>query len=252
MKKSTIILIIILCLTTFALPVSAVKEDQGIHADITIAAARTQSVSSGEQEKKQGDDDTVSLTPTTFKTPEAERQRTEAEIEERNRTRARTIAEVQDKHNRSYENLNATLKNVSLEQRERIRNENEVRLAVHTLLDMEDLSGGIGRNVSAIARDFNNSASSSRTFEDRIQNRNAIIRLFFGGDRDAARELANLTIRNQARIEELHQLMSGATLDPEVRAMMEEQVRIMEKEQERLEQLSKREQEDRGFFGWLG
>ncbi len=46
--------------------------------------------------------------------------------------------------------------------------------------------------------------------------------------------------------------MSNATLDPEVRAMMEEQVRIMEKEQERLEQLSQREQYDRGFFGWFG
>ena len=252
MKRSTVILIVMLCLTTFALPVIAEKEDQGIHADITIAAARTQSASSGEQEKKQGDDDTVSLTPTTFKTPEAERQRTEAEIEERNRMRARTIAEVQDDHNRNHESLNATLKNISSEQRERIRNENEVRLAVHTLLEMEDLSGGIGRNVSAIAREFNNSARSSQAFEDRIQNRNTIIRLFFGGDHDAARDLANLTVQNQVRIQELHQLMSTATLDPEVRTMMEEQVRIMEKEQERLEQLSKREQEDRGFFGWLG
>ena len=252
MKRSTVILIVMLCLTTFALPVIAEKEDQGIHADITIAAARTQSGSSGEQEKKQGDDDTVSLTPTTFKTPEAERQQTESEIEERNRTRARTIAEVQDDHNRSHESLNATLKNISSEQRERIRNENEVRLAVHTLLEMEDLSGGIGRNVSAIAREFNNSARSSQAFENRIQNRNTIIRLFFGGDHDAARELANLTVQNQVRIQELHQLMSTATLDPEVRTMMEEQVRIMEKEQERLEQLSKREQEDRGFFGWLG
>ena len=252
MKKGTVILIIMLCLTTFALPVIAEKEDQGIHAGITIAAARTQSGSSGEQEKKQGDDDSVSLTPTTLKTPQEERERTESEIEERNRTRARTIAEVQDNHNRSYESLNATLKNVSLERRDRIRNENEVRLAVHTLLDMEDLSGGIGRNVSAIARDFNNSAGSAWTYEERIQNRNAIIRLFFGGDRDAAREIANVTLQNQVRIRELNQLMSNASMEPEVRAMMEEQVRIMEKEQVRLEQLSKREQEDRGFFGWLG
>jgi hypothetical protein len=252
MKRSTVILIVMLCLTTFALPVIAEKEDQGIHAGITIAAAKTQSGSSGEQEKKQGDDDSASLTPATVKTPQEERERTEAQIEERNRTRSRTIAEVQDYHNRSYESLNATLKNVSLEQRERIRNENEVRLAVHTLLEMEDLSGGIGRNVSAIAREFNNSAGYAWTYEERIRNRNTFIRMLFGGDQDAARELANLTIQNQIRIRELNQLMSTATLDPEVRTMMEEQVRIMENERVRLEQLSKREKEDRGFFGWFG
>jgi len=59
-------------------------------------------------------------------------------------------------------------------------------------------------------------------------------------------------VQNKARITELQQMISSTTLDPEVKALMEDQLRIMEKEQERLEQVSKREQEDRGFFGWLG
>jgi hypothetical protein len=251
MKKIPLVLIILVILTTFALPVIAAKEDNGVKAGITIAAAKTQTTSSGELEKKHGADDTVTVTPTTHETSEVEHG-TESGIDDSTHNSGRTIAQVREDRHKSLESLNATLQNISSGERDRIKNENEVRLAVHTLLEMEDLSGGIGRNVSAIARDFNNSASSTQQLEVRIQTRNSLVRLLFGGDRDAARELANITARNQARIVELQQLMSSATLDPEVRAMMEDQVRIMEKEQDRMEQLATREQEDRGFFGWLG
>jgi hypothetical protein len=74
----------------------------------------------------------------------------------------------------------------------------------------------------------------------------------FGGDREAARELANQTAQNNARIIELKQLMSSATLDTEVRATIEDQIRIIQQEQERLQQLATREQEDRGLFGRFG
>jgi hypothetical protein len=251
MKKVTLALIIIVFLITFAMPVIAAKEDSGVHAGITIAAARTQTTSSGELEKKHGADDTVTVTPTTRDTIEAEHG-TESGIDDSKKTSVRNISEVREDHNKSHESLNATLRNISSGERDRIQNENEVRIAVTTLLETEDLSGGIGRNVSAIARDFNNSASSTRKLEDRIQSRNSFVRLLFGGDRDAARELANQTAQNKARIVELQQLISSATLDTEVRAMMEDQVRIVQKEQDRLAQLATREQEDRGFFGRLG
>jgi hypothetical protein len=251
MKKVTLALIIIVVLTTFAMPVIAAKEDNGVKAGITIAAATTQTTSSGEQEKKHGADDTVTVTPTTRDTIEVEHE-TESEIDDSNHKSGRTIAEVREDHNKSHESLNATLRNISSGERERIQNENEVRIAVTTLLETEDLSGGIGRNVSAIARDFNNSAGSTRKLEDRIQSRNSFVRLLFGGDRDAARELATQTARNKARIVELQQLISNATLDTEVRAMIEDQLRIIEKEQDRLAQLATREQEDRGIFGRFG
>jgi hypothetical protein len=251
MKKVTIALIIILVLTTFALPVIAEKEDVGVHAGITIEAARTQTTSPAELEKKHGADDTVTVTPTTRETIEAEHGTRSQADDSKNKT-GRNISDVQDDHTKSHESLNATLRNVSAGEHDRIKNENEVRLAVHTLLETEGLSGGIGRNVSAIARDFNNSVSSTRNLEDRIQSRSSFIRFLFGGDRDAAREIANMTARNTVRIVELQQLISSADLDPDVQAMMEDQVRTLQKEQDRLEQLAKREQEDRGLFGWLG
>lgn len=252
MKKCIIALIILVVLTTFALPVIAAKEDSGIHAGLTIAAAKTQTTSSGEQEKRQGADDAVTVKPTTRETIEVERQGTASGIEEIKNKSGRTITDVRENHTKSQESLNATLRNISSGERDRIRNENEVRIAVTTLLETEDMSGGIGRNVSAIAREFNDSASSTQKLEDRIQSRNSFVRLLFGGDRDAARELANQTARNNARIVELQQLISSATLDAEVRATMEDQVRIIQQEQDRLQQLATREQEDRGLFGRFG
>jgi hypothetical protein len=252
MKKCIIALIILVVLTTFALPVIAAKEDSGIHADLTIAAAKTQTTSSGEQEKRQGADDAVTVIPTTRETTEVERQGTGSGIDEIKNKSGRTINDVRENHTKSQESLNATLRNISSGERDRIKNENEVRIAVTTLLETEDLSGGIGRNVSAIAREFNDSASSTQKLEDRIQSRNSFVRLFFGGDRDAARELANQTARNNVRIVELQQLISSVTLDAEVRTTMEDQVRIIQQEQDRLQQLAAREQEDRGLFGRFG
>ena len=248
MKKIILALIILVVLATFAMPVFAVKEDDGVKAGITVAAATTQTTSSREQEQRHGADDTVTVTPTTRGTLEVQHG-TETEVNDSNHTSGRTIAEVRENRHKSLENLNATLRNVSSGERDRIKNENEVRIAVTTLLDVEDLSGGIGRNVSAIARDFNNSASSVRKIEDRIQSRSSFVRLFFGGDREAARELANQTAQNDARIVELRQLINNASLNSEVRATIEDQVRIIQLEQDRLQQLSTREQEDRGLFG---
>jgi hypothetical protein len=248
MKKIILALIILVVLATFAMPVITAKEDDGVKAGITVAAATTQTTSSREQEQRHGADDTVTVTPTTRGTLEVEHG-TETEVNDSNHTSGRTIAEVRENRHKSLENLNATLRNVSSGERDRIKNENEVRIAVTTLLDVEDLSGGIGRNVSAIARDFNNSASSVRKIEDRIQSRSSFVRLFFGGDQEAARELANQTAQNDARIVELRQLINNASLNSEVRATIEDQVRIIQLEQERLQQLSTREQEDRGLFG---
>jgi hypothetical protein len=251
MKKVILTLIILVVLATFAMPVIAAKEDNGVKAGITVAAAKTQTTSSGEQENRHGADDTVTVTPTTRETLEVEHG-TENQIDDSKKTSGRTIVQVREDRHKSLESLNATLRNISSGEREQIKNENEVRIAVTTLLDVEDLSGGIGRNVSAIARDFNNSASSTRKLEDRIQSRNSFVRLLFGGDRDAARELAAQTAQNNARIAELQRLISSATLNTEVRAVIEDQVRIVQKDQDRLSQLATREQEDRGLFGRFG
>jgi hypothetical protein len=121
---------------------------------------------------------------------------------------------------------------------------------VQSLLALENRTGGIGPQVSAIAREFNNSANASQEYKNRIRNRDALSRFFFGGDRLAS-ELENLTAQNKARINEIENLMNTTSLDPDTRSMLEEQLQVLQQKVDFDMQLSAHEKQDRGIFGWF-
>lgn len=181
------------------------------------------------------------------------RNRTEARVE--NQTKmppGQNVSQARETIRLERQQMNGTLSSSNPPGQQRNKNQNEVRLAVHTLLAMENITGGIGPQVSAIARDFNNSVQSTWQYEDRIQSRNPVSRLLFGGDRAAATDLNNLTVQNENRIRQIEQLMNAADLDSKTRAMLEEQLHTMEQENTRLSQVAATEQQDTGIFGWIG
>ncbi|MFA5269881.1 MAG: hypothetical protein WC379_18090 [Methanoregula sp.] len=130
-----------------------------------------------------------------------------------------------------------------------VKNPNQVRETVQSLLAMENRTGGIGPRVSAIAREFNNSANAGREYEDRINNRDPFSRFFFGSDRQAAAGLANLTVQNQARITEIETLMETTAMDADTRSRMEGQLQILRLNLAFDQQLAARAQQDHGIFG---
>jgi len=130
------------------------------------------------------------------------------------------------------------------------RDQNQVRLAVHTLLAAENRTGGIGRNISVIAREFNNSVKKTLEAEEQIRGRHGFVRFLFGGDEDAARLIAEEAQRNRERVTELGQSIENCTCDNETREMLREQVRTIEQEQDRLRALAEEELQHRGLFGW--
>ncbi len=131
------------------------------------------------------------------------------------------------------------------------QNQNKVRLAVHSLLVMEDLVGGIGQQVSDIAREFDSSVQATIRAEERIQNRNQFVRFFMGGDREAVAAIEQEVNRNRERIQQLEQLQEQCDCGEEVKNMFQEQVQNMEQEQNRLQQLADQEQRYNGLFGWF-
>lgn len=135
--------------------------------------------------------------------------------------------------------------------REVRQNQNEVRLAVHSLLAMEDLAGGIGKQVSEIAKEFNNSVRETIQAEEKIQKRSGFVKFFIGGDQEAAGILERETNMNQLRLEQLRQLRDNCDCSDELKAMIQEQIQNMEQEQNRLEEVAKGEQSRRGIFGWF-
>lgn len=172
-------------------------------------------------------------------------------IKQANQLRVETASElremVQERNQEMINEINASrgvLKNV-------YQNQNRVRLAVHTLLAAENLTGGIGRNISQIAREFNNSVQATIRAEERIETRNMLLRFFLGGDEGAAQEMEQEVNQNRVRIQQLKQLMEECDCDDEVKAMLQEQIQNMEQEQNRLQELAQNEKQSKGIFGWL-
>ena len=68
-----------------------------------------------------------------------------------------------------------------------MKNANEVRLAVHALLASKDLLGGIGGQVSEIAKQMNDSVATTTSAEAQIESRSFLAKLFFGGDQKGSK-----------------------------------------------------------------
>ncbi len=130
-------------------------------------------------------------------------------------------------------------------------NFNPVRYAVHSLLAMENRTGGIGPQVSAIARNLNESANRTERAEEQIRSRTGFARFFFGGDSEAADQIEQQMNQTREQIRELSRLCENATCDNQTRTMLQEQIRLVEEEQQRLFDLAGRERQDRGLLGWL-
>lgn len=141
--------------------------------------------------------------------------------------------------------------NTTLREEENLPDGNRVRLAVHALLATENRTGGIGLNVSAVAREIDNSVRATTRAEEQIRARNDLLRFLFGGDEDAARLIREETQRNFERAAELRRSIGDCTCDGETRTMLQEQIRAIEQEQECLMTLANEEMQNRGLLGWL-
>jgi len=168
-----------------------------------------------------------------------------------NQEKARTMNEAKEMIQQKKQEMTQEMQELSNVQQKVYQNQNKVREAVHTLLSLEDLATGIGPQVSQIAHEFNNSVQATITAEEKIQKRNAFVRFFIGGEKNAAEDIEQEWNQNQQRVKELKQLKEECTCGEEIKIMIQEQVQNMEQEQERLQQLTNKEKNTNGLFGWI-
>jgi len=172
-------------------------------------------------------------------------------LENGQQLRARTSNElksmIQEKRGEMIEEIKSMKGNLQ----KSYENQNEVRVAVHSLLAMEDLVGDIGKQVSEVANQFNNSVQQSIKAEETIRNRNRIVRFFAGGDQETAEELQNLVDQNRIRLLQLKELKNEADCEEEVRTLMQEQIQSMELGQVKLQAMIQNERDARGIWGWF-
>ncbi len=154
------------------------------------------------------------------------------------------IQQMRQEMNQELQGLGTGLQNI-------YQNQNKVRLAVHSLLAMEDLVGEKGPQIREIARDFNNSVQATIRAEKKVQERNWLMRVLFGGDEAAAEELEQEVNTNQERIQTLKQLREECDCEEQIRTMLQEQIQNIEQEQNRLQQLAQTEKQSKGLLGWI-
>ena len=251
MKKMKEILIISLCLLFLVLPVIAAQDGQGVQAGITVGTAGNNGQSHGEKNGIGGADGNITTALPARDTSPGDQRNVQGGNGNNPADTPRNSSQIPGLKNQSGGDHGASPGNTSTVPPGWVKNPNQVRDAVHVLLAMENRTGGIGPQVSAIAREFNNSANASQQYEDRINNRDAFSRFFFGSDQQAAAELANLTTLNQARISEIENLMNTTTLDADTRAQMEEQLLVLQQNVAFELQLAAQARQDHGIFGWF-
>lgn len=127
---------------------------------------------------------------------------------------------------------------------------NGMRLAVHALLSAQDLVGGIGQQVSEIAKEVDRSVASTTNAEVKIQSRGFFTRFLFGGDSTSAEVIAQEAAQNQARIESLTTLLAQTNVSADVQAVLNTQIAALKEAQTRLQELAKKEQKSWGLFSW--
>lgn len=130
------------------------------------------------------------------------------------------------------------------------------RAQVHTALYAFSIAGNVtGRDGPELARlgaEMNTSFAAAYAAEEQIKNQNSLMRMLYGGDREAAGLLVQYADQNRQRIQTMEQLIANCSdCDPQVRLMLEEQVQVLSQEQNRLITLGQEEQADKGLFGWL-
>lgn len=131
-----------------------------------------------------------------------------------------------------------------------VKNANSVRLAVHALLASKDLVGGIGPQVSEIAKQMNDSVATTTGAEAKIQSRGFLARFLFGGDNTSADVITKEATKNQTRIDSLTALLTQTNVSTEVQAALNEQITALKDAQARLQTLAQREQKAWGLFSW--
>jgi len=165
--------------------------------------------------------------------------------------RAQTMVEAREMIQERQQEMVEELQDLVGAEQRVYQNQNSVRTAVHALLTVEDLVGGIGPQVSQVAIDINDSVLATVVAEEKIQKRNPFVRFFMGGDQEAVEELKQELNKNEERVQELKQLREDCDCDEEVGEMLQEQIQKIEQEQNRLQILTEKETGSRGIFGWV-
>ena len=211
-------------------------DDQGQDDEVLlkrIDSANSGAQSSGERVKKEDQNE----------------EEIELELED-DESPATSFHDLEQKIEKRKHELEQEVASTSPEHKTVVENANPVRLAVHALLASKNLLGGIGEQVSEIAKHMNDSVATTTNAEARIELRGFFMTLFFGGDSAMADVIAQEVAQNQLRIDNLTELLSAVNISANIKATIQGQIVALQDAQARLQDLAQKEKKQWGLFSW--
>lgn len=121
---------------------------------------------------------------------------------------------------------------------------------VQSLLQVADREGGIGQQVSAIAQQQNQSASTTIQKIEKVQSRSKIKTFFFGTDYKNLGALRSEIAQTRNRLEKLDSLMENFQ-DEADKTELWNQIQTLEQEQTKIESFIKSMENKFSLFGWM-
>lgn len=183
--------------------------------------------------------------------PESIRTQTRAEEEIRTQSGKDDAAQLQQRISERKAELDDETSKENLAEQKTFKNQNGMKIAVHALLEARNYTGGIGEQVSQIAKEFDNSINKTIENEKKIDDRGNFTKALIGGNYRAAREIQNAVSANEARILILQNLIAGSDTSEDVKAVLNEQIQTLSEENARLNDVAGKEMGRTGLLGWI-
>jgi len=125
-------------------------------------------------------------------------------------------------------------------------NMSEVAKRVHELLQDPDRFGGIGAQVSEIAKNQNEAQNRLENHYEKLQNRSRFVKMLFGADKSSVEGISTIITENEDRLEELIDLRDSAETQEESEKLNEMIDSIMEQNAGLLQKVE--EERNTGIF----
>ncbi|MEI6042482.1 MAG: hypothetical protein WCQ00_02865 [bacterium] len=121
---------------------------------------------------------------------------------------------------------------------------------VKSLLSVADREGGIGSKVREIARNQNDSATTTASSIEKVEKKGSISKFFFGSDYRNLNVIKDEMATTTANIAQLKLLLDKAATNTD-RTALDAQIKVLEGEQTKLTNYVTQNENAFSLFGWL-
>jgi len=121
---------------------------------------------------------------------------------------------------------------------------------VQSIVQVADREGGIGEQVKLIAREQNESATTTIQAMEKVQTRGKLKTFLFGSDYKNLGTLRSEMVKTRNRLEQLNRLMENVQNEGD-KTELQNQIQAMAEEQAKIENFIESQEGKFSLFGWL-